>query len=136
MALENEGKKIVCWNEDPLPQKYEFLDRGHRFQKPKAGMKFDCVIATDAASFERLGTVGQCITKRRLFGLVSASAVIGSMAVARRDGMYPASTAVAIKMAANATKTPASVDAMPSSPVSISRALIEAWNGAPLPGHW
>ena len=30
-------------------------------------MKFDCVIATDAASFERLGTVGPCITNRKLF---------------------------------------------------------------------
>ena len=29
-------------------------------------MKFDCVIATDAASFERLGTVGQCIADRKL----------------------------------------------------------------------
>jgi bifunctional oligoribonuclease and PAP phosphatase NrnA len=30
-------------------------------------MEFDCVIATDAASFERLGRVGACITKRKLF---------------------------------------------------------------------
>jgi len=66
-ALRNEGKKVLCWNEDPLPQKYEFLDRDHLFQKPKKGMKFDCVVATDAASFERLGTVGQCITDRKLF---------------------------------------------------------------------
>jgi phosphoesterase RecJ-like protein len=66
-ALRNEGKKVVCWNEDSLPQKYEFLDSDHLFQKPKKGMKFDCVVATDAASFERLGTVGQCITDRKLF---------------------------------------------------------------------
>jgi phosphoesterase RecJ-like protein len=30
-------------------------------------MKFDCVIATDAASYERLGSVGQCIGDRKLF---------------------------------------------------------------------
>jgi phosphoesterase RecJ-like protein len=66
-ALRNEGKKVFCWNEDPLPQKYEFLDRDHLFQKPKKGMKFDCVVATDAASFERLGTVGRCVTDRKLF---------------------------------------------------------------------
>jgi phosphoesterase RecJ-like protein len=29
-------------------------------------MEFDCVIATDAASFERLGTVGPCVGKRKL----------------------------------------------------------------------
>ena len=66
-ALRNEGKKVVCWNEDPIPQKYEFLDPDRIFQKPRAGSKFDCVIATDAASFERLGTVSTCITDRKLF---------------------------------------------------------------------
>jgi phosphoesterase RecJ-like protein len=67
LALHNEGKKVVCWNEDRLPQKYEFLDPDRLFQKPKKGVKFDCVVATDAASFERLGTVGPCITDRKLF---------------------------------------------------------------------
>jgi phosphoesterase RecJ-like protein len=67
LALGNEGKKVVCWNEDRIPQKYEFLDPDHHFQKPKRGQSFDCVIATDAASFERLGTVGPCIAKRKLF---------------------------------------------------------------------
>lgn len=67
LALKNEGKKVVCWNEDTLPQKYEFLDPDHLFQKPKKGMTFDAVVATDAASFERLGTVGQCISDRKLF---------------------------------------------------------------------
>ena len=67
LALRNEGKRVVCWNEDRNPQKYEFLDPVNILQKPKRGMKFDCVIATDAASFERLGTVGPCITNRKLF---------------------------------------------------------------------
>jgi phosphoesterase RecJ-like protein len=67
LALRNEGKKVWCWNEDHIPQKYEFLDSSKIIEKPKRGMKFDCVIATDAASFERLGTVGPCITKRKLF---------------------------------------------------------------------
>ena len=67
LALRNEGKRVVCWNEDPIPQKYEFLDPNHTLQKPKRGLKFDCVIATDAASFERLGTVAPCITQRKLF---------------------------------------------------------------------
>ena len=67
MALRNEGKKVVCWNEDRMPQKYEFLDPDKILQKPKRGMKFDCVIATDAASFERFGSVGPCIGDRKLF---------------------------------------------------------------------
>src|ERR1041385_1390286 len=66
LALQGEGKKVQCWNEDPMPQKYEFLDPDHLFQKPKAGHQFDCVIATDAASFDRLGKVGACIGRRKI----------------------------------------------------------------------
>ena len=67
LALQNEGKKVVCWNEDSLPQKYKFLNAAGLFQKPKAGMKFDCVIAADCASFERLGKVGGHIARRKTF---------------------------------------------------------------------
>ena len=67
LALQNEGKKVVCWNEDEIPQKYRFLDPDRLFQKPKSGCKFDCVIATDAASFERLGVVGAAVARRKVF---------------------------------------------------------------------
>lgn len=67
LALRNEGKDVVCWNEDIMPQKYEFLDPDHVFQKPREGKSFDCVIATDAASFERLGRVGGRVSRRKLF---------------------------------------------------------------------
>jgi len=67
LALQNQGKKVVCWNEDCIPQKYNFLDPHHVIQKPKPGLKFDCVISTDAASFERLGNVGPCIAERKRF---------------------------------------------------------------------
>jgi phosphoesterase RecJ-like protein len=67
LALRNEGKKVVCWNEDPIPEKYQFLDLDKTFQMPKRGVKFDCVIATDAASFERLGAVGKSIGDHKLF---------------------------------------------------------------------
>lgn len=66
IALKNEGKDVLVWNEDPIPQKYRFLDSGHIFQKPRRGLRFDCVIATDAASFERLGSVGACVADRKL----------------------------------------------------------------------
>lgn len=65
LALRAEGKDVLCWNEDPLPQKYRFLDRDGDFQKPRRGMKFDCVIATDCASFERLGKTGPFIARRK-----------------------------------------------------------------------
>jgi phosphoesterase RecJ-like protein len=67
LALRNEGKKVVCWNEDRIPQKYEFLDQDGIIQKPRKGLRFDCVVATDAASFERLGAVGRCVANRKLF---------------------------------------------------------------------
>ncbi|HZL13628.1 MAG TPA: bifunctional oligoribonuclease/PAP phosphatase NrnA [Verrucomicrobiae bacterium] len=67
LALQNEGKKVVCWNEDSIPQKLKFLDPDGLFHKPKHGQKFDCVIATDCASFERLGKVGKCIGDRKIF---------------------------------------------------------------------
>ena len=65
IALQAEGKQVTCWNQDPMPQKYRFLDRDGLFQKPKRGMKFDCVIAADCASFERLGKAGCFIARRK-----------------------------------------------------------------------
>jgi phosphoesterase RecJ-like protein len=67
LALQNEGKKVTCWNEDAVPDKLAFLDPDHLIQKPRRGHKFDCVIATDSASFERLGKVGKCVGQRKLF---------------------------------------------------------------------
>jgi phosphoesterase RecJ-like protein len=66
LALRNEGKKVTCWNEDPLPQKLAFLDPAKLLQPPVAGASFDCVIATDSASLERLGRAGACLQQRRL----------------------------------------------------------------------
>jgi bifunctional oligoribonuclease and PAP phosphatase NrnA len=66
LALRAQGKKVVCWNEDSAPEKYRFLDPDGDFQKSKAGQKFDLVIATDCASFERLGKVGRHVTRRKL----------------------------------------------------------------------
>jgi phosphoesterase RecJ-like protein len=67
LALKSQGRPVVCWNEDPLPRKLEFLDPDHLMQLPKPGQKFDCVIATDCASFERLGRVAECIKDRKIF---------------------------------------------------------------------
>ncbi len=67
LALQNQDKKVVCWNQDPLPAKLAFLDTHKIYQPPRAGRKFDCVIATDCASFERLGQTGEHIKNRKLF---------------------------------------------------------------------
>jgi bifunctional oligoribonuclease and PAP phosphatase NrnA len=66
LALTSQGKQVVCWNEDRIPQKLAFLDVNGWMQRPSAGRSFDCVIATDCASLERLGRTARCITDRKL----------------------------------------------------------------------
>jgi bifunctional oligoribonuclease and PAP phosphatase NrnA len=66
LALQAEGKKVTVWNEDAVPQKYRFLDPDGLFQKPRPGQHFDVVVATDCASYERLGAVGACVSERDL----------------------------------------------------------------------
>lgn len=67
LALKAEGKDVTCWNEHAVPDKLAFLDPQKMFSLPQPGRKFDCVIATDCASFERLGTVKECIGDRGVF---------------------------------------------------------------------
>jgi phosphoesterase RecJ-like protein len=67
LALINAGKTVCCWNQDPLPTKLAFLDPKKLIQPPEKGKKFDCVIATDCASLERLGTTAEAITERNIF---------------------------------------------------------------------
>jgi phosphoesterase RecJ-like protein len=66
LALRNEGKTVTVWNQDSIPQKYKFLNTECLFHKPKHGEKFDCVIATDCASYERLGKAGECVKDRKI----------------------------------------------------------------------
>ncbi len=67
LALINQGKEVTIWNQDSVPDKLAFLDPQKLVQKPKKDRKFDLVIATDAASFERLGVTGEKIGDRKLF---------------------------------------------------------------------
>jgi bifunctional oligoribonuclease and PAP phosphatase NrnA len=67
LALINAGKNVTCWNQDTLPAKLAFLDPKKLIHTPEKGRQFDCVIATDCASLERLGTTAECITERKLF---------------------------------------------------------------------
>jgi phosphoesterase RecJ-like protein len=67
LALMNAGKKATCWNQDPLPAKLAFLDCKKLIHTPEKGHRFDCVIATDCATLERMGSVAECITDRKVF---------------------------------------------------------------------
>jgi phosphoesterase RecJ-like protein len=67
LALQAAGKKVTCWNQDPVPAKLSFMVPKNMVQAPEPEREFDCVIATDCASFERLGNVGACVQKRKLF---------------------------------------------------------------------
>jgi phosphoesterase RecJ-like protein len=66
LALRKLGKEVFCWNEDPIPHKYAFLNGDHSLQRPKGEREFDLVVALDCASFERLGAIGPAIAKRKL----------------------------------------------------------------------
>ena len=68
LALLKQGKDVACWNEDVTPQKYAFLDADKLLQKPVAGRQFDLVIATDCASFERMGGVAPEVGRRKFLG--------------------------------------------------------------------
>jgi len=65
LALRAEGKRVTCWNQDPIPEKYRFLDPAGDITRPRRGQRFDLVIATDCASYERLGKVGECVKDRQ-----------------------------------------------------------------------
>ncbi len=66
LALRNQGKDVLVWNEDKVPQKLAFLDPEGWVSVPSGKHRFDCVIATDCASYERLGSVCQFIEKRKI----------------------------------------------------------------------
>jgi phosphoesterase RecJ-like protein len=65
LALRKQGKDVACWNEDPIPQKYAFLDPDHLLRKPNGARAFDLVFTVDCASFDRLGTVVPAVAQRK-----------------------------------------------------------------------
>ncbi len=67
LALKAAGKEVACWNQDPIPAKLKFLDPDRFVTAPQPGRIFDCVIATDCASLERMGRVAEHIGQRRVF---------------------------------------------------------------------
>jgi len=65
-ALKNIGKKITVFNQDAMPEKLAFLDPKKILRGPRRPSHFDCVIVTDCASFERLGTICETVARRGL----------------------------------------------------------------------
>ncbi len=61
MALEKLGKKVTCLNEDPLPERYHYLDKNKLIKTVKSYKKgqtpdsFDMVIVVDTHNIERVG---------------------------------------------------------------------------------
>jgi len=51
LALKSLGKKVVCWNEDCNPQKYEFLDPDHLLAHFELGLALE--VAGDATAARR-----------------------------------------------------------------------------------
>ncbi|MEI7733304.1 MAG: bifunctional oligoribonuclease/PAP phosphatase NrnA [Verrucomicrobiota bacterium] len=66
LALREQGKEVTCWNEDAVPQKLHFLDPDKILHKPKCNGAFDCVIALDCATLERLGSATEGIKNRKV----------------------------------------------------------------------
>ena len=64
-ALRNEGYDVSCWNQDPIPQKLRFLDPNSLLTIPQSEQSFDCVIAVDSASLDRIGSVADFIKDRK-----------------------------------------------------------------------
>ncbi len=66
LALQAEGKEVVCWNEDRIPKKLAFLDPDRVVGRPDASGPFDCVIAADCASVERLGATRKALKEAKV----------------------------------------------------------------------
>jgi phosphoesterase RecJ-like protein len=66
-ALEHAGKTVTVWNDDGCPDKLRILDPDRRVRRPQSGHQFDAVVATDCASFERLGRCGEHTRDRKVF---------------------------------------------------------------------
>ena len=67
LALEGAGKTVTVWNDDGCPDKLRILDPERRVRRPSSGHRFDAVVATDCASFERLGRCGDLVRDRGVF---------------------------------------------------------------------
>lgn len=56
LCLKELGKDVTIWNEDGLPQRFEFLPESHLISKPSQDLSpFDVVVVVDTANRPRAG---------------------------------------------------------------------------------
>jgi len=56
--LRQQGKRVIAWNEDGMPEKFRYLPCNELVSQPSPEpISFDAVIAVDTSTRERLGTV-------------------------------------------------------------------------------
>jgi phosphoesterase RecJ-like protein len=68
LLLKNLGKQVTAWNDDDVPTKFHFLPHANLITKPPDTPRdFDVVIAIDASTWQRVGTSGQRIGRRKHF---------------------------------------------------------------------
>ena len=65
-ALKNLGKKVTVFSQDEMPEKLAFLDRKKIITGPRKTRHYDCVLVTDCASYERMGTICDSVSRRDL----------------------------------------------------------------------
>lgn len=57
LALKELGKDVTIWNEDGLPERFQFLPESHLIsQPPDAPQRFEVVLIVDTAVQSRVGT--------------------------------------------------------------------------------
>ena len=65
-TLKNLGKKVTVFNQDDMPEKLAFLDPKNLLKRPVKARHYDCVMGTDCASYERMGTICNSVSWRDL----------------------------------------------------------------------
>ena len=65
-ALKNLGKRVTVFNQDEMPEKLAFLDTKKIVTGPRKTQHYDCVMVTDCASYERMGTICDSVSRRDL----------------------------------------------------------------------
>ena len=62
-ALKNLGKKVTVFSQDEMPEKLAFLDPKKIITGPRKTRHYDCVLVTDCASYERMGTICDSVSR-------------------------------------------------------------------------
>lgn len=68
ILLKNLGKHVEAWNDDEVPAKFQFLPNIGMIQRPPdTPGDFDVVIAIDSSTWQRVGTAGERVGKKKHF---------------------------------------------------------------------